>query len=241
MFWKTQSIPNKVKETATPNKHMKEAGVYQHISQNRYNHFLLTHACNSRPNPSTVFMQVFAVNGILPTSAMPQSHSHSGHTPTSTWGAAWKIALWNLESFIKFFACEKTLASSSASAVMIPTQNSTIRARTGNTIFVLCEKGYSVFFLMKRECDSKGIHTGKKPVQGHAWWPFWPLQHFSLGRAIQPDRTVQGHLFRAALLQNPTSKPSVLTEYSGSKKLSCTQQCNGLPLISMFPPKSRQV
>lgn len=146
MFWKTQSIPNKVKETPTPNKHMKEAGVYQHISQNHYNHFLLTHACNSRPNPSTVFVQVFAVNGILPTSAMPQSHSHSGHTPTSTWGAAWKIALWNLESFIKFFACEKTLASSSASAVMIPTQNSTIRARTGNTIFVLCEKGYSVFF-----------------------------------------------------------------------------------------------
>lgn len=56
-----------------------------------------------------------------------------------------------------------------------------------------------------------------------------------LGRAIQPDRTVQGHLFRAALVQNPTSKPSVLTEYSGSKQLSRTQQCNGLPLISIYP------
>lgn len=144
---------------------MKETGVYQHISQNHYNHFLLTHACNSRPNPSIVFMQIFAgnrVNGILSTSAMPQSHSHTGHTPTNTWGAAWKIALWNLESFMKFFAWEKTLTSSSVSTVVIPTQNSTIRARTGNTTFVLCEKGYSGFFLMKRECDSKGIHPEKK-------------------------------------------------------------------------------
>lgn len=67
---------------------------------------------------------------------------------------------------MKFFACEKTLTSSSASAVMIPTQNSTIRARTGNTIFVLCEKGYSVFYLMKRECDSKGIHPEKNQCKG---------------------------------------------------------------------------
>lgn len=80
---------------------------------------------------------------------------------------------------------------------------------------------------MKRERDSKGIHQEKKPVQGHAWWPFWPLQHFSLGRAIQPDRTVQEHLFRAALLQNPTSKPSVLAEYSGSKQLSAPSSAMG--------------
>lgn len=131
---------------------------------------------------------------------------------------------------------EKTLTSSRASTVMIPTQNSTIRARTGNTIFVLYKKGYIAVFLMK-ECDNKSIHLGENPVQGRAWWPFWPLQHFSVGRAIQPDRTVQGHLFRA-LVQNPTSKPSVLTEYSGSQQLSHTQQCNGLPLISMFPPES---
>lgn len=78
----------------------------------------------------------------------------------------------------------------------------------------------------------------KNPVQGHDWWPLWPLQHFSLGRAIQPDRTVQGYLFSAALLWNPTSKAAVLTEYTGSKQLSCTQECSGLLLISMFPPES---
>lgn len=72
-------------------------------------------------------------------------------------------------------------------------------------------------------------------MQGHAWWPFWPLQHFSLGRAIQPDRTVQGHLFRAALLQNPTSKPSVLTECNHSKQLPCTQQCNGHSNLYVSP------
>lgn len=52
----------------------------------------------------------------------------------------------------------------------------------------------------------------EKTVQGHAWWPQWPLQQSSLHRGIQSDRTVQGHWFRAALevLQNPTSKPSAL-------------------------------
>lgn len=78
-----------------------------------------------------------------------------------------------------------------------------------------------------KECDSKGIHSEKNPLQGHAWWPFWPLQHFSLSRAIQSDRTVQGHLFRVALLQNPTNKPYVLTEYSGSKQLSRTRSAMG--------------
>lgn len=147
-------------------------------------------------------------------------HSPTGHSPRSIWQPDWKTALQNLGSFMKFFASEKNplfLAQvllrdwlKSTFSLLTPTQNSTIRARMGNTSLVLCRKRTTVGLFNREIVTARAHIRQEKPAQGHAWWPCWPLQQFPPSKAIQSDRTVQGRLVRAALQYCRNSQASFL-------------------------------
>lgn len=176
-------------------------------------------------------------------------HSPTGHSPRNTWEPDWKTALQNVGRFLKFFASDlkkKTKTSFQLKCfyktVMTPTQNSTIRARMGNTSLVLCSKRTTVglFNRVWQQGHTSGKKSQRRDMPGSL-----------AGLCNKSPRVKQfslTELFRGICSEKPYSTAET------HKQAFCTSCCRveeqqtalphsvvHPPLTSMFTSKSWQV